>query len=370
MKKIIAFILALSFAFAPLCLTAGALSVSAASAVLMDKTTGTLMFSLNPYLKRGMASTTKIMTAVVVLENADLKREYTVNEKSALTEGSSLGLKKGDKITIGNLLYGLMLVSGNDAANALAYAVCGNMKDFVVLMNKKAAQLGMKDTHFTNPSGLPDKKHYSTAYDMAVLARCALSDSRFVKICSSKSAVIKFSVPEKRVEVYNHNRLLSAYSGCIGLKTGYTERAGRCLVSAANREGAVLIAVTLGDPDDWSDHEKMLDYGFSKLKKVEFSAENTVLRVVGGDSDSVKINTSKKVCVYVPESEFKETTITFNAPHFTYAPVSRGEQIGTISVVCRGKTLDSAKVTAAQSVKRKIIKKGFFRKIIDFLRGR
>ena len=237
---------------------AEALQVSASSAVLMDADSGVLFYEKDAGRRMGIASTTKIMTALVALERAKLTDTITVTA-SHMVEGSSMYLKPGETVTVEELLYGLMLCSGNDAALALADC-CGGLDAFVQAMNEKAAALGMKDTSFANPNGLDDENHYSTARDMAVLAAYAAEDPTFRRICSTKTATVGGR------SMTNHNKLLRQIEGCIGMKTGYTKAAGRTLVSCAERDGRCLVAVTLCDGNDWADHKALYEQGFSTLK--------------------------------------------------------------------------------------------------------
>ena len=231
-------------------------AVSAASAVLMDAETGRVLYAHNEQEPRAIASTTKLMTALVAVEShPDLSEVVTIRPEWTGVEGSSMYLKPGETVTVEELLYGLMLCSGNDAALALT-ACAGGPEPFVALMNEKAAALGMTRTSFANPNGLDAEGHYSTARDMAVLATAAMEEPTFRRICSSRSVTIGQRTME------NHNRLLRQVEGCIGLKTGYTKAAGRTLVSCAERCGCRLIAVTLRDSDDWADHAALYEYGF------------------------------------------------------------------------------------------------------------
>ncbi|GER66067.1 D-alanyl-D-alanine carboxypeptidase DacB [Weizmannia acidilactici] len=231
-------------------------SVQAKSAILMDQDTGRILYEKGAYEPRSIASITKIMTAILAIESGKMDKEVTVTDRAVRTEGSSLYLKPGDKWKLKDLVYGLMLRSGNDAANAIAENVGGSIDGFVFMMNEKAREIGMRDTHFANPSGLddPDGEHYSTAYDMVLLMRYAMQNKTFREISGTK-----FYKGWR-----NKNRLLTEkYRYCTGGKTGYTKIARRTLVTTASKDGQHLIAVTLNDPDDWDDHIALFDYGFS-----------------------------------------------------------------------------------------------------------
>lgn len=229
----------------------------AAGAVLMDAESGRVLYEHDAHTPRLIASTTKLMTALVAVERAgDLDEAITVKGEWLGSEGSSIYLKAGEQITLRGLLCGLLLQSGNDAAMAIACHIAGGEAQFAALMNQKAAELGMKDSSFANPSGLDHENHHSSAYDMALLARACLKNETVSEICATRSITIGTRT------FVNHNKLLYRCEGCVGMKTGFTEKAGRTLVSAATRDGQTLICVTLNDGDDWNDHKKLLDYGF------------------------------------------------------------------------------------------------------------
>lgn len=245
------------------CLTAvtEAVEVSAAAAVLMDADSGRLLYDKNGEKRMLIASTTKLMTALVALEQGGLQQEITVTG-GHMAEGSSLYLRPGEKLTLETLLYGLLLSSGNDAALAVTECM-GGAVPFVARMNEKAAELGMENTHFANPNGLDDEAHYSTAEDMAKLAAAAMDDPVLRRVASTRTARIGGRT------LTNHNKLLSRVEGCVGLKTGYTRAAGRTLVSCAERDGVRLVAVTLQDGDDWNDHASLYEQGFRVLRPVK-----------------------------------------------------------------------------------------------------
>jgi len=238
--------------------TAGAIgSVSARSAILMDQDSGRILYEKNANEVSRIASITKIMTAILAIESGKLESKVTISDKAVRTEGSSIYLKPGDKVKLEDLVYGLMLRSGNDAANAIAESVGGSIEGFVFLMNQKAKEIGMNNTHFANPNGLDSRKmdHFSTAYDMALLTRYAMQNKTYQKIAGTKSYK----------GWRNKNRLLTEkYKYCTGGKTGFTKLAKRTLVTTASKNGENLIVVTLNAPDDWNDHISMFEYGFKK----------------------------------------------------------------------------------------------------------
>ena len=281
--------------------TAQAVGTSASSAILMEAESGRVLYEQNAHEERLIASITKLMTALVALESGhDLEETVTVGEACTRAEGSSLYLRPGEEISLKGLLYGVMLRSGNDAALAVAEHCGGSVEEFVGRMNEKAAQLGMVNSHFANPNGLNAEGHYSSAYDMALLARACLENEALAEIAATKSATVDGRV------LTNHNKLLWQYEGCIGLKTGYTEKAGRTLVSAARRGGMTLIAVTLNDPDDWRDHTALLDYGFSTYAPVTLTEEGKAVArrpVSGSLVPFVEIQAAETVRIPVCEED-------------------------------------------------------------------
>ncbi len=271
MKKTVA-ALALLAACVSTCPPARAVGIHASCAVLMDAESGRVLFEQDIHRPRLIASTTKLLTALVAVEEAeDLDEMVSIKGEWLGSEGSSIYLKAGEEISLRGLLYGLLLQSGNDAAMAIACHTAGSEADFVARMNEKAAQLGMDGSSFANPSGLNDDDHYSTAYDMALLARACLENETVADICATRSITIGTRT------FVNHNKLLYRYEGCVGMKTGFTEKAGRTLVSAATRDGQTLICVTLNDGDDWNDHCKLLDYGFQTYPRQELCRAGEVL---------------------------------------------------------------------------------------------
>lgn len=339
----------------PLVLGTGAAvpAVSASSAALYCPATGEFAFTQNADVRRGMASTTKIMTALVAIEQGDTAAEIVIPPEAVGVEGSSLYLKAGEKMTLRDLLYGLLLQSANDAAEAIAVAVGGSVEGFADLMNAKAAQMGLTDTHFTNPHGLADENHYTTARELAEIAAEAMRQPLFREICGSRRAAIPNGEGGKRYLV-NHNRLLFTYAGAVGVKTGFTKATGRCLVSAAQRDGVELIAVTLGAPDDWRDHAAMLDYGFSAYERVTLAAAGQafgVLPLLGGDEPDVEVCTPGEVSVVLPRTRGSIVErIVLNRPRF--APVYAADTVGRVVWFADGKEIAFAPLTAARYVGR------------------
>lgn len=330
--------------------------ISAQSAVVLTADTGTVLFEKDGHTPRPVASTTKIMTALLALEAAQERGDPLVDitQEMVAVEGSSMGLQAGDSISLTGLAAGMLLASGNDAANAAALYLDGSLESFAARMNQRAAALGMEDTHFVTPSGLDGEDaqglgHLSTAYDMALLARAALENQAFRQLCSSPSLAVEFAEPVKRVTYTNHNKLLTQYPGCVGVKTGFTKEAGRCLVSAAERDGALLIAVTLNAPNDWEDHAALLDYGFTQVEPYQLAGGDVRLTVpvVGSPVEAVSLRGSNGGEVTLPLGQGAQVERVVRVPKFLYAPVEAGEQMGEICWYLEGQLLGSAPLTAA-----------------------
>lgn len=300
---------------------------SAASAILVDGDTGRVLFEKDPHEKRLIASITKLMTALVAVESfSDLSQSVTIKREWTGAEGSSMYLTAGEELTMESLLYGLLLASGNDAAVAVAGACAGDVETFVEWMNQRAVSLGMENTHFANPNGLNDEEHYSTAYDMSLVARECLKYPQLMEILGTKSISL-----EGR-SFANHNKLLWRYEGCIGMKTGYTQKAGRTLVSAAQRDGQTLICVTLSDPNDWEDHAALLDYGFETYPKhvlAKAGKRFRTLPVSGSLVRTVAVETSHDV--YYPLTEEEQVRAVIDLPETIEAPVEAGTVAGSLS---------------------------------------
>lgn len=313
--------------------TAGeGVSTSAHAHLLMEASTGTVLAQKNAELRLPMASTTKIMTALVAIESMPLDSEITVSSLAVGVEGSSVYLAEGEVLTLSDLLYALLLESANDAASAIAIAVGGDIAGFADMMNRRAASLGLTDTHFVNPHGLDSEEHYTTAYDLAVIARTALENPTFREIVSTQKTTIPLHGNEGVRLLINHNKLLRMYEGCIGVKTGFTKKTGRCLVSAAERDGVTLIAVTLGCPDDWNDHEKLLDYGFSLCESVTLAAPEDYLAplwVISGEKEYVMVGNDTGLTLTLPR-ERGEIRCVVELPRFAYAPLKQGQTVGRL----------------------------------------
>lgn len=315
-------------------------SLSAKSAVLINADTNEVVYEKNAYEKRGMASTTKIMTALLAIEKGDLQKTVVAKAEDVRIEGTSIGLKDGDRITLETLVCGMLLESGNDAANVTARVVGKSREKFVPLMNKKAKEIGMENTCFKNPSGLTEDGHFSTAYDMALLGSFAIKNKRFREICSLSSLRVSYGNPEYERTFKNHNKLLNSVEGTFGIKTGFTKASGRCLVSAAERDGVTLVAVTLSAPDDWNDHKKLFEYGFEKFKVYEtkFNAEEIKICVVGSDNKRIGVKLENRL-TYTALSEEINTETVVLCDNFLYSGVKKGDRVGCVRVFSNDKKL-------------------------------
>ncbi len=343
-------------------------AVSAASAILINADTGEVIADYNADTRRGMASTTKIMTAIIAIEHGELDKKFTVPDGAIGVEGSSLYMKKGERMTMRELVTGLMLRSANDAAEAIAILIGGSVEGFADIMNRKADELGLENTHFTNPHGLSDENHYTTARELAKITAYALKNKTFCEICSSAKATLPG--PDGMRYVVNHNKLLSSYDGAYGVKTGFTKATGRCLVSAAKREGVNLVAVTLNAPNDWSDHRAMLDYGFSLFESVSLAKKGTpvcTLPLIGGDKEGVMlyIKDAVSVCLRKERSSIAEH-IELISPRF--APVYMGDEVGRIVYTLDGEIIAASPLCASEYVGAKVYKSSFTDKITRFFK--
>lgn len=329
-----------------------AYAISAESAVLIDGDSGRILYEKNAYERRGMASTTKIMTALVVLENAKLDDVVNVSYNASITEGSSMYLKANEKITVEGLLYGLMLNSGNDAATALAEHTSGNIEKFAELMNKKAKEIGMKNTSFANPHGLDNENHYSTAYDMALLTKYAMENKNFKIIVGTKSKIIQTQGGEYKY-LTNHNKLLSMYQYCSGVKTGFTKKCGRCLVSFSEKNGVKLITITLNAPNDWNDHISLYDEYFNIYKRYNIVNNNDYIasiNVENSDENNLKLYSSKAINLTLTPEEYNDLDIEYKYNDTVNAPIYKGQIMGKINVILNNKIIASSPIITTYGI--------------------
>lgn len=335
-------------------------------AVLIDGKNGRVFFELNKDEKLPMASTTKIMTALIALEEENIDDYFTVNKTALKVEGSSMGLLEGDKATLRVLAAGMLLASGNDAANAAAIKISGSVEKFVRLMNKRAKEMGLENTSFETPSGLDGENHYSTAYDMAVLAKNALLNPDFAAICGEKSLRLEYGNPPYPRWLSNHNKLLKTFEGATGIKTGFTKKSGRCLVSSAEREGISLICVTLGCPDDWNYHTALYNEYFGKLDEVKLTENSDVteIAVSGGTEKTVKA-VPMEVSASLFKGEEEKIKIVISKPPFLFAPVEKGEIVGKIMFYIDNELIAETPLAAENKIETVFKNKSFWNNIKD-----
>ena len=348
---------------------ADAPTISAQSAVLINAKTKEIIYEKNAHAMRSMASTTKIMTAVLAIESGRLNELVTAENMQS--EGSSIGLENGNVLTLETLVWGMMLESGNDAAKLTANFLSGSEENFSLLMNAKAEEIGMSNTNFVTASGLDDENHYSTAYDMALLGAYAIENPVFRDICSSKRKTVRLIEPDISKTFSNHNKLLSYCDGVFGIKTGFTKKSGRCLVSACERDGSVLVAVTLNAGDDWNDHIKLFDYGFDACEnKNVFIRLPDGIKVYSGSESSVKIALSENP-VSVSVNENTILTQRLFVPDFVYAPVRKGDTLGKAQLLSNGDVLyeyDIVSQADVEAIAPVIDKENIFTRILKILK--
>lgn len=350
MKRLFAIILIISIIFS---LNTAAVAYSAECFVLIDSDDLSILSSSNENMHHSMASTTKIMTALLLCESGNLSKLVKINAKSVAVEGTSVGLKANDVISRECLLYGLMLESGNDAANVIAAELAENGESFAEQMNKKAHEIGMKNTNFVTPSGLDDRKHYSSAYDMAVLTAYAMKNDDFRRTVGTSKYHAVYNSGKTTRTYCNHNRLLWSLEGAEGVKTGFTKKSGRCLVSSCKRNGKRLICVTLNAPNDWNDHKSLFDFGFAQYEQIkpDFKLDIKDLSVIGGKQKTLNL-ALESVNLTIKKDSASKLQYYVVLPSFIYAPVLCGDVIGRVEYLQNGTLLAKANITATESVEK------------------
>ncbi|GHV10631.1 hypothetical protein FACS1894219_00460 [Clostridia bacterium] len=369
----------------------GSVSVSARSAVLLDGSSGNIIYAKDAYKRLAMASTTKIMTCLVALESGiPLENIVTITKEMTGAEGSSIYLYPGERFTLGDLLYALMLNSANDTAEAIAIYIAGSVEKFAVMMNLKADELRLTDTHFANPHGLDAPLHYTTALELAKITAAALKNESFEKIVSTETKVIYpkdaqgNDDPKGARYLHNHNKMLYRYDDAIGVKTGYTKSSGRSLVSAARRDKTLLIAVTINAPDDWNDHTSMLNYGFKNYSTVTLAYAGELkyeLSIVGGiryhksadgkiepiKIDSIKCESYGEVAASLPNYVMKEDVkLIVELRDFVYAPVKTGDIVGRVKFTHGGIIIAETEIVSSEDVYAPERQKNLWDKILQF----
>ncbi len=322
-------------------------SVSSLSAVIYEPESGRVLYEKDGDTPRPMASTTKLMTALLAARRLDPDAVVTVPAAALPVEGSQVGLAVGDTLTVRDLLTGLLLASGNDTANVLALLMADSLTEFAALMNEQAAALGMEHSLFVTPSGLDEGGHSASAADMARLGAAVLEEPLLAQLCAAKSAVMH--IGDRKLTLSNHNKLLTRLPDCIGLKTGFTKKSGRCLVSAVRRDGVTLVVATLNGGDYWNDHEALYNYGFTLVKRQAVPPlEPSACRVAGGMALAVPLTAE------LPESLITLTdeviTLQTQLPRFVWAPITAGDAVGSVTCRVGEREVLTVPLTAAQSV--------------------
>lgn len=327
-------------------------SLSAASAVLYESGSESFVYTKDADRRRSMASTTKIMTALVAVSHSKgLDETVTVPREAVGVEGSSVYLKEGEQMTLRELLYALLLQSANDAAVAIAVHTSGSTEAFVAEMNRTAIELGLTDTHFTNPHGLHDEMHYTTARELALISHAALECHEIREIAST----VRHTIPSTNLSparpIVNHNKLLRLCDGAVGLKTGFTRASGRCLVGALEKDGLTLISVTLDAPNDWDDHRRLFAYGLTSLEARLVAPKGTLhyeIPIIGAKQSCISCTNAEDVILVLPRgAEAPEPCIRLT--HFAVAPIRSGAVLGSLSYQLDGRALFDVSLIAEQS---------------------
>ena len=342
-------------------------NMTATSAIVIEAKTGHIIYQRDAHRKMFPASTTKMMTLITALEYGNLDEIVTVSNNASGAEGSTLWLEVGEKIPLGDLLSGMMMISGNDAAIAIAEHVDGSVPKFAAHMTKRAKELGAKGTNFTNANGLPDENHYTTAYDLAILAAYGYSLDHFEEIVSTKEKIFPW-VHDPAHLLRNENQMLWLYQGGNGVKTGYTDAAGRCLISASNRNGVQLIAVVLDSVYMWNDSIALLDYGFSKVENSTLIRSNETVDnvpIISGRKHTMPVKTTDEIVMPVFKDDNEAYKINYDIPSFLRAPIKKGDTVGKVRVLCDGQEVAETNVVATSDVEQK----SFFKMILNAIQS-
>ncbi len=337
-------------------------NVTATSAIVIEASTGHVIYARNPDAPMFPASTTKIMTLILALERGGLDDIVTVSENAFNAQGSTLWLDTGERIPLQDLLYGMMLVSANDASVAIAEHIDGSVPNFAAHMTQRAAELGATNTNFTNPHGLPDDNHYTTARDLALITRHGLQLPGFEQIVTTTEMAFSWIHDDESKTIRTENQLLWTYNGCNGVKTGYTERAGRCVVCAAKRNGIQLISVVLDGLYMWNDSIILLDYGFENISTETLIKSDEVIKtlpIISGRRKSMPVKTAGEIIVPIFKND-DAYEIKYDIPEVLNAPVTNGETIGKVRVNIDGREIASTDVVTTADVEQK----SFFRLLL------
>lgn len=366
MKKTVAILLCSIFLWSATTIKTHAQN-SAKAAITIEAQTGISLYEKNADEQLPMASTTKIMTALVALENADINQTFTVSETACKVEGTQIGLLAGDQISLNDLLHMLMMKSANDAAQTIAENISGSLEAFAELMNERAKQMGLTHTHFENPHGLPSDNHYTTARELALIAAEALKNDTFAQIVSTKKKKLDYH----GLVIENSNRLLSSYEYTTGVKTGFTKAAGRCLVTSAKKDGVILINVTLDDGNDWQDHTEMFEEGFRRVSSYtlyEAGQYSVTVSVLNGTQPARFTNPDPVygVCIDGQKIEYIPTDCL---PQSLYAPIQKetfNQQV-YVELAYKNRLVGTMKLTLCESIAQKEDEQTFSEKYLYYL---
>ncbi len=344
------------------------LPLNAQSALLMDVENGQVLYAQNHKQPRPVASTTKVMTALIALAGAELHGTVRVSPRAAAVEESSMHLRQGENLTLENLLYGALLSSGNDACVAIAEHVAGSEKTFVAFMNEKALLIGAENTCFQNTNGLPVRGHHSTALDLALITRYALHNPVFCRIVKTRYKLVKEPGSFEH-HLVNTNKLLWRYPWADGVKTGTTSEAGKCLIASASREGRRLLAVVLNDGDRFGDAVRLLEFGFSSFRQVHVVYAGEVcarVSVLGGVCKTVPAVAAGAVKVNIPANRMDLLGKKVNLLSSVSAPVREGQLLGRVTIFVDGIQVGQADIVAAGSVDRMLPLQKIMKRVIHF----
>lgn len=315
---------------------------SSSAEIIMESASKRVLYSNNANEKKYMASTTKILTAITVIENANLNTLIVVDKKTTGIEGSSIYLKEGEKLTVKDLLYGLMLRSGNDCAETLAHHVSGSNEKFAILMNETAKKAGATNSNFVNPHGLHDDNHYTTAYDLALISSYAIKNPVFKEIVSTKKTTIPHTTNEYDRVLINKNKMLSTFDGATGIKTGYTKKAGRCLVTSVEKNGLELICVVLNCPPMFERSKELLNNAYASYKNYKLVESDLIIDFIDSERGEIPIHIEKDIVLPLTKEEYKNIKLVYDYPKEITDFSSR--EIGIIKIFIENNLIFTEKI--------------------------
>lgn len=322
------------------------------SEIIMEVNSKRVLHAINEHEQKYMASTTKILTAIVIIENCDLNEEIVITDKTVGVEGSSIYLEAGEKLKIKHLLYGLMLRSGNDCAETLALHCSGSIDNFANLMNETAKKIGASNSNFVNPHGLHNDNHYTTAYDLALISCYAMQNKTFREIVSTKVITIPFTTREYDRKLVNKNKMLNEFEGSNGIKTGYTKKAGRCLVSSCNRNGMELVCVVLNCPPMFEKSKELLSGAFENYNNYKVIESDNILDFIEIDNCEEKCAVGLNTDIILPlkKDEFENLKIEYEYTKKLEKPIKKGQEVGNVKIYCQNNLIFTQKIYTINSV--------------------